>query len=214
MNSIILLVLLQFSLFGIKGEPMADTKMYVNDAASDELIAFSKIGFSGAFEFSNIDPGNYILSFAMAEKPVWYQDKRKHQKYQTDLLVAYNRDKNTLGWKNEEGNMIVEFEELSNIADALMPRFENYDTDDKNCEETKQEKNREENTEREKQEEINKADTPKQINILHFTVTGQYGSIGGNIKSISQKDYHKLFVGKDEVKFEDAGIVIVIKREE
>jgi len=61
MSNFILLVLLQFSLFGIKGEPMVNTKVYVNDAASGELIAFSKVGFSGAFEFSNLDQGNYIL---------------------------------------------------------------------------------------------------------------------------------------------------------
>ncbi|MBN1768885.1 MAG: hypothetical protein JXR50_07510 [Prolixibacteraceae bacterium] len=211
MNSLILLVLLQFNLFGIKGEPMANTKMYVNDAATGELIAFSKIGFSGEFEFPNLDPGNYILSMTMAEKPVWYQDKRKHQKFQTDLLVAYNRDKHSLGWKNDEGNMIIEFDELSKIADALMPRFENYYPGDVNCTENDSISNETES------EDIDAKGLPtpnKQIDILHFTVTDQYGTIGGSVQSVSQKDYHKLFVGKDEIKYEDAGKVIVIKRDE
>lgn len=190
---------------------MANTKMYVNDAANGELIAFSKIGFSGDFEFSNLDPGNYILSMTMAEKPIWYQDKRKHQKFQTDLLVAYNRDKHTLGWKNEKGNMTIKFDDLSKIADALMPRFENYYPGDENFVENDSIPNR---TKSEDKVAEDRPTLNKQIDILHFTVIGQYGTIGGSVQSISHKDYHKLFVGKDEIKYEDAGKVIVIKRDE
>jgi hypothetical protein len=222
MNNILLLVLLQFGLFGIKGEPMADTKMYVNDAASGELIAFSKVGYSGAFEFSNLDPGNYILSMELNPNTVWLQDRKKHQKYETDLLVAYNRDDNIYGWKSDEGYLIVEFDELSEIAEALMPKFSEYGKSGENCnEETgssksdngKQEKDK---SMFEKAAESTKNENEKfpRIDILHFTVVDQYGTIGGEIQSVSQKDFHNTFVGKDEIKYEDAGKVIVIEREE
>lgn len=222
MNNILLLVLLQFGLFGIKGEPMADTKMYVNDAASNELIAFSKIGFSGAFEFSNLDPGNYILSMELDPNTVWYQDRKKHQKHETDLLVAYNRDNNIYGWKSDEGYLIVEFDELSEIAEALMPKFSEYGKSEDDCnEKTGSSEAKKANPKKNKslfekasESMKNKKEKLPRIDILHFTVVDQFGTIGGKTQSVSQKDYHKTFVGKDEIKYEDAGKVIVIEREE
>jgi hypothetical protein len=222
MSNFILLVLLQFSLFGIKGDPMADTKVYVNNAASGELIAFSKIGFSGAFEFSNLDPGNYILSMELDPNTVWFQERKKHQKFETDLLIAFNREDNIYGWKNDNGNLIVEFNELSKIAEALMPKFSEYGKSEENCND-ETDSNNDENTKKkkgkslfEKATEATQKNNEKQprIDILHFTVIDQFGTIGGEIQSISQKDYHKTFVGNDEIKYEDAGKVIVIEREE
>ncbi len=219
MSNLILLVLLQFSLFGIKGEPMVNTKVYVNDAASNELIAFSKVGFSGAFEFSNLDQGNYILSMELDPNTTWYKDRKKHQKYDTDLRIAYNRDKNIYGWKSETGNLIVEFNELSKIAEALMPKFSEFgaseDCNEDNNQSDQDKKEKEDKSLFEKAaNKTEENDKPVRIEILHFTVTDQFGTIGGEIQSVSQKDYHKTFVGNDEKKYEDAGTVIVIERKE
>ncbi|HKK81741.1 MAG TPA: hypothetical protein VJ909_05805, partial [Prolixibacteraceae bacterium] len=146
----------------------------------------------------------------------------KHQKHETDLLVAYNRDDNIYGWKNDNGNLIIEFNELSKIAEALMPKFSKFGKSEEDCDE-ETDNNKAEEKKQEKGKSLfkkaaeatqSKDKNTERIDILHFTVTDQFGAIGGEIQSVSQKNYHKTFVGNDEIKYEDAGKVIVIERGE
>ena len=76
MNSILLFVLLQLNLFGNPGAPLTDVKLMVEDASTHEIVAFVKVGRSGQFLFSNLDPGNYFLHLDLPQNTAKKVDKK------------------------------------------------------------------------------------------------------------------------------------------
>lgn len=195
MNSIFALILLQINLLGASGEPMTNTKVFVQDATSGEVVAHVKIGQSGKFKFSNLDPGNYNISLEVPESAVKKLDKKSREKYETNIEVAYNINKGIYCWQRNDGYVTMEVIEKSKIADAVVPKFllKNEITEDQNTD--------------------NQNETQQiTVDIFQFTVIGKYGSFGGNLTSVGQREFYNLTVGTKDITLEDAGAVKVLKR--
>ena len=208
----LLFVLLQLSILGSNGQPMTGTKLYVENAASKETVAFVQVGQSGQFEFSNLDPGNYFLLMEIKDYTVKKVDKKNRQKFDTDIEIAYNKDKNAYCWQRSDGFMKVDVSKKTKIADMLLPFFEpetvavKQQNQDSDIPHTGEEKDfAEELTDQNETIE-------GKIKILQFTVINAYGSLSGDVSSITQKEFHKLVVGNNDVTLEEAGDVEVLKR--
>jgi len=187
MNSFFALILLQINLLGSSGEPMTGTKVYAQDAVSNEIIAFTKVGQSGKFKFSNLDPGNYLISLDIPESAVKKVDKRDREKFDTNIEVAYNLNKDIYCWQRNDGYVTVEFTEKSKVAETLIPKFDIEESD---------------------------STAPPKVIILQITVIGKYGSFSGLLTAVGQKEFYNLTVGKKDIKLEDSGGLNVLKRTE
>src|SRR5690554_659730 len=99
MNSTILFMLLQFNLFGSAGEPLQGATVTITDATSNEAVAFSQIGQTGNFEFTNLDPGNYKLVLHVPENSVITVDRRTRHKFENDIEAGYNPGKTAFYWQ-------------------------------------------------------------------------------------------------------------------
>ena len=214
MNSILLFVLLQFNLFGNPGTPLSEVKLSVEEASSHEVIAFVKVGKSGQFLFSNLDPGNYFLHLEVPENTAKKVDKKERQKFDTDIEVAFNKDKDSYLWQHPDGFIKVELNRDNKLADSFIPFFElespslsksDEDEDSGDIIGAILKKKAE-------AEKMMNAQEIQKVKILQFTVIGEYGTIGGDIRSISQKEYYNLTVGKDDETLESQGDVEVLKR--
>lgn len=202
----LLFVLLQLSLLGSTGEPMSGSKLYVNNAASNELVGFVNVGRSGQFEFSNLDPGNYYLTIEIEDFIVKKVDKKERQKFDSDIEIAYNKDKGAFCWQRADGYMKLDINRQSKIADALIPSFEP---------EILEKENQKKQGFYDIPQPVEKADFANQtgkIKILQFTVIDEFGMISGDVLSISQKEFHKLVVGNNDISLENSGEVTVLKR--
>ena len=210
MHTCLLFVLLQLNLLGPSSQPLTGTKIYLENAAMKETVAFVKIGQSGEFEFSNLDPGNYLLYIELEDYTVKKVDKKDRQKFDTDIEIAFNKDKSTFCWHRSDGFMKLDIDKKTKIAETLLPSFDPIKS--KTKQQDKESADKDENDAKNNKKE---GSTPiGKIKILQFTVIDAYGSISGEISSISQKEFHKLVVGNDDITLEDAGEVQVIKRME
>lgn len=215
MNSFILLILLQFKLFGSTGEPITNSKIYIEDAATKETVAYVKVGNSGGFQFSNLDKGNYVLYLEIPENTVKTVDKKDRQKFDTDIEVAYNIDKSTYLWQHPDGYLSLEFSIKKKLADTFVPVFEQGIVQETTTPETELDPNDVMGYILKKKAEAEQKTSSGQnnkIKILQLTVIGDFGVFGGNIMSISQKDFHLLTVGKADITLENKGVVEVLQR--
>lgn len=195
MNSIIALILLQINLLGSTGEPMTNAMVYLQNASSGETIAHVKIGQNGKFRFSNLDPANYVIHLEIPESSVKRIDKKSREKYDTNIEVAFNTNKNIYCWQRNDGYITFEIIEKSKIADALIPNYAEIELNEQPSESN-----------------INSNDKKILVNVMQFTVIGKYGSIGGLLTSVSQREFYNLTVGTKDISLEDSGGVKVIKR--
>lgn len=215
MNSFILLILLQFRLFGSTGEPITNAKIYIENAASQETVAYIKVGNSGGFQFSNLDKGNYALYLEIPENTVKKVDKKNRQKFDTNIEVAYNMDKSTYLWQHSDGYLSLEFSIKKKLADTFVPVFEPSNNQETTTPETALDPNDVMGYILQKKAEAEQQASSGQnnkIKILQLTVIGDMGVLGGNIMSISQKDFHLLTVGKADITLENKGVVEVLSR--
>lgn len=214
MNSFLLLVLLQLNLLGNPGVPLTDVKLFVEEASSHEVVAYAKVGMSGKFLFSNLDPGNYFLHLEVPENKAKKVDKKERQKFDTNIEVAFNNDKDCYLWQHPDGYIKVDLNRVNKLSSAFIPFFEaekpsltkldnNEDSGDINGSILKK---------KAEAKKMMNSDEVQKIKIIQFTVIGEYGTIGGDIKSISQKEFHNLTVGKDDETLEKQGDVKVLKR--
>lgn len=216
MSTFLTLILLQINLLGNAGSPLSQSKIYVEEAASHEVIAFVKVGASGQFLFSNLDPGNYFLHLEVPENTAKKVDKKERQKFDTDIEVAFNKDKDTYLWQHPDGFIKIEFNRKNKLADSFFPFFEPEISED-NISEEKEESNDIIGSilnMKAKAERLLNSQTNQRIKIMQFSVVGEWGTIGGDVSSISQKEFHKLTVGKDDETLESQGDVKVLKRME
>lgn len=212
MNAVLLFVMLQLNLFGNPGSPLSKVKLYLEDASSKDVVAHVKVGNSGQFLFSNLDPGNYFLYLEVPENTAKKVDKKERQKFDTDIEVAFNKDKNSYLWQHPDGYIRLEIDRKNKLANSYIPFYElaassqipveTTDDSDDNIGSILKKK--------EQAEKMLNA-TLKKVKIIQFTVVGEYGTIGGEIKSISQKEFHNLTVGKDDETLESQGTVEVLK---
>ncbi|HKM92762.1 MAG TPA: carboxypeptidase-like regulatory domain-containing protein [Prolixibacteraceae bacterium] len=212
MKTILLLVLLQFKLFGSSDEPLQGAKIYIENASSQEIIAFSKIGFSGEFEFSNLDPGNYYIAIEIPANTVREVDNKTRQKFDTDIVIAYNKNKKAYCWQRADGYLKMVINKESKIANAYIPVFSVSD-DINQCE--GENENEKDKTFFDKlAKKVKKsAEIPQgKFYIMQFTVVGQFGKISGELLSISQRSFHGLTVGNKDITLEEMGDVEVLQR--
>lgn len=214
MNTFLLLVLLQFNLFGTSGEPVVKSKISLESVSSQETIAFIQIGNSGNFLFSNLDAGNYDLYLEVPENTAKTLDKKMRQKFENDIEAAYNSDKSTWLWQHPDGFLKIEFGTKKKLADPLVPVFE-PPLQSNNIDETEADPNDVVGYILQKKAEAERMMNNKQDNrvrIMRFTVVGNQGSIGGKILSTTQKDFHLLTVGKADITLENKGVVEILSR--
>ena len=214
MTTIFAFVLLQLNLFGNPGTPISKAKLYVEEASSHEVVAFVTIGNSGQFLFSNLDPGNYFLHLEIPENTAKKVDKKERQKFDTDIEVAFNKNKESYLWQHTDGYIKVELNRENKLSESFIPFFE---LDKRVISSSDDHKNSDDIIgsilkKKEEAERMIKSDEVQKIKILQFTVIGKYGTIGGDIRSISQKEFHNLTVGKDDETLEKQGDVEVLRR--
>ncbi|MFA9390684.1 MAG: hypothetical protein ACERKD_12800 [Prolixibacteraceae bacterium] len=209
MNTFFALILLQFNFFGNSHSALTNSKIYLESATSDEEIAMVKVGQSGQFLFSYLDPGSYQLYLEIPENVVLKVDKKDRQKYDTDIEMAYNKKTRSYLWQHPEGFVKVNFSRKNKLADEFMPLSERMN----------QMENKNDSTalnfiflKKADIEHLLHPNKDQKVKILQFTVIGEWGSIGGNVQSITQKEFHQLTVGKDEETLENQGRVSVLKR--
>lgn len=214
MNSIFLFVILQLNLFGIPGVPLTNAKVSVEEASTHEVVAYAKIGLSGQFLFSNLDPGNYFLHLEVPANTAKKVDKKVRQKFDTDIEVAFNKDKDCYLWQHPDGYIKLELNRDNKLSDAFIPFFEPEQASLANSED-------EEDSgdiigsilkKKAQAEKMMSSEDTQKAKILQFSVIGEYGTIGGDLLSISQKEFHNLTVGKDDETLESQGDVKVLRR--
>jgi hypothetical protein len=124
MKSIFLLIILLLSIFGSNDVPVVNTKVYLENANTNELVGFSKIGQNGLFHFTNLDPGVYYLSVEIPESEVRELDRRSRSRFDTDIVAGYNKSKKTVGWQRKDGFVHISIQRTTKIADLFNPMFE------------------------------------------------------------------------------------------
>jgi len=207
MKTVLILILLQFSLFKSNNIPVTQAKVYLEEANSHEIIAFTRLGKSGNFNFSNLDPGVYVLSIEIPENAVPEIDKRTRSRYDTNILVAYNKSRKVLGWQRKDGFVQLSLINPIKIADLYQPMFESYEPSSGTQEEETQKKT----TFFERLKMANRErDYSARIKVMQLTVANQFGSFSGSLQSVSQRDFHKVMVGTKKISLEDQGIVDVL----
>ena len=229
MYALITLILLQFNLLGNSGEAVRGTKVSIIESKSSKTIGFVEVGYSGKFLFANLDPGNYIISMEIPENAVKKIDKREKNKYETDIEVAYNKEKQTFCWQRADGYLFVEFGNDKKVDELFNPKFEPIEEilkgKNKHEEEqysksydiprTGEEKDmlpEDEVTNKKSKKKQKETIEPEKLAILEVTGTGEYGMIGGEITSISQRDFYKLVVGKEDMPLEVLGEIEILKK--
>ncbi len=207
MKTILVFILLQFSLFKSNDVPVTQAKIYLEEANTHEVIAFAKIGKSGNFHFSNLDPGVYVLSIEIPENAVPEIDKRTRSRYDTNILVAYNKSKKVVGWQRKDGFVQLSLTKPVKIADLYQPMFESCETISGSQDEEAQKKS----TFFERLKMANRErDYSARIKVMQLTVANQFGSFSGSLQSVSQRDFHKMMVGTKKISLEDQGLVEVL----
>lgn len=210
MKTLLIVLLLQMGIFKSNDTPAVDTKVYLEDAKSGDLVAFSKIGQSGAFCFSELDPGVYNISIEIQENSVKEVDNKIKTKFETDIIAAYNKSKKAYGWQRDDGFLLFELTKSSKLAEIFEPKFE-YETDE-NSGKSKESANSGFFS------EMKAVSREKQgfakVKIMQITVANQYGSISGSINSVTQKEFHKLMVGTGDTDLESQNIVEVLQKRE
>ncbi|HOO85803.1 MAG TPA: carboxypeptidase-like regulatory domain-containing protein [Prolixibacteraceae bacterium] len=209
MKSLLLLVILQLSLFGSSDEPLQGAKIFIENTTTQELVAFSKVGFSGKFAFSNLDPGNYYIAIEIPANTVREVDNKSRQKYDTNIAVAFNKAKKAYCWQRPDGFMKFEITKDSKVANAIIPIFSAaQDIEKCNEEEVKEQGFFDKLAKKVKQT----AEAPVgKFYIMQFTVIDQFGEISGDLGSISQRDFHGLTVGNKDISLVESGDVEVLK---
>jgi len=230
MNTFISIVLLQFSLFGSSGEAVKGAKVSIDETSSGKTVAYVELGYSGDFLFSNLDPGNYFINIEIPENTVKKIDKKSKQKYDTDIEVAFNKKQESYCWQREDGYVLIELSNQKKVAESYVPLFEKYEINKavevadlgeentgifndipKTGEEPEFEPEKEKRLFKKKEvKKINQE--PSKFKVLQFTVIKNFGTIGGSVNSVSQKDFHKLTVGTKDETLEDLGEVEVVKK--
>jgi hypothetical protein len=211
MNTILTLIILQFGLINKPSVSLTGSKMYLEDAQSHEIIAFAKVSSSGNVYFSNLDPGNYLLSIEIPSNSVKAVDKKQKQKYDTNIIIGYNKSKKSYNWNINDAYVNLQIEKFIKIADSFVAKYEPVSG--------KSEEN--DSSEKgglfgilKKDKDKDKDKNAGKTTVLQFTVTTQYGAIGLSLNSISQKEFHKLVVGTDDMSLEDQGIAQVLLKQE
>lgn len=212
MKSIFLLIILLLSIFGSNDVPVVNTKVYLENANTNELVGFTKIGQNGLFHFTNLDPGVYYLSVEIPESEVRELDRRSRSRFDTDIVAGYNKSKKTVGWQRKDGFVHISIQRTTKIADLFNPLFETTEIRDKQCDEEELAKRKTTFFERLKQSNTEK-DMIGKITIMQLTVANSFGTITGKISSVSQRDFHRMMVGTGKVSLEDQGAVQVLVRD-
>jgi hypothetical protein len=211
MNTFLTFILLQFGLIGSNAAPLEGAKVYLHKTSTNEVVAFTKIGSNGNFQFSNLDPGKYTLSLEILDNLVMSIDKKSKQKYETDILVGFNRSKKSLCWHRTDGYVELKIGKGSKVAEDFVtcfaPNKEKFFESGDSLAEHESFFDR-----------IIKGSTPTelkgQIDVVHFTIIGKGGSFSGSINSIGQKDFFKNMVGNGDMSLEEEGKVQIILKDD
>lgn len=213
MTTFLTFILLQINLFGNNSEAIHDSKVYIEKTYNNEVTGLVKIGHSGQFLFSNLDPGNYNIVVEIPEDKIEQVDKKLKDKYETDIEIAYNSDKQTLCWHHPSKKYIaIEFNKDKNIADDYFSKFERNQQHGMSIE--KIENNSPNTNSQSMFFKLGNKKNDNKITVLQITVNDEYGTIGGSINSISQKEFYRLVVGKEDAPLETLGEVEVLRRAE
>lgn len=209
MKSLLLLVILQFSLFGSSDEPLQGAKIYIENTSTQELVAYSKVGFSGRFAFSNLDPGNYYIAIQIPANAVREVDNKSRQKYDTNIAVAFNKGKKAYCWQRPDGYLKFQINKDTKVANAFIPIF-SAAQDIEQCDEDEIKEHGFFDKLAKKVKQTTEAPVGK-FYIMQFTVIDQFGEISGDLVSISQRDFHGLTVGNKDITLVESGEVDVLK---
>ncbi|MGF7141236.1 hypothetical protein [Roseimarinus sediminis] len=206
MNTTILFFLLQFSLFGFPDEALTGASVYLEKAANSEVVSMVKIGLNGEFEFADLDPGNYYIAIDVPEHTVRQLDKKKKEKFDSDIVTAFNHEEQAYLWQRPDGFVKLNAKSTKNLAENMLPRFEIVQTF------TKPEGENPGETYEHLTSSFEDQTPAGKVYVLQFTVIKQYGTFSGGLNSITQKEFHRLTIGKKEISLEDQGIVKVLRR--
>lgn len=228
MHTFITLILLQLSLFGGKSTALKGAKLYLEETRSEKIVSYVEIGNSGAYIFNNMDPGNYNIIVELSEDQVTRLDKRLKDNFETDIAFAFNIDKSTFCYQLADGFIKIEIDDEKKINERFEPLFEDarFSTQNQESQNSSQTENanlpswmtdvphtgEEKDFVNEEKENTAKDTSPIKVRILKFTVVEEFGQIGLNLQSITQKEFYKLTVGKADLPLETIGDVEVLKR--
>lgn len=211
MSLFLTLILLQLNLFGGNSASVKGASVSLTETASGKTIGYNYIGHSGKFLFANLDPGNYNLIIEIPDEAIKKVDKRDKEKFDTDIEIAYNIDEKAYCWQHENGYLQISITEEKKLSDLIIPKYERElkKTEESDIPQTG-EHSEDNNSSKVTAKQQMQTETGR-ITILQITVIDTYGTVGGVVESIQQKDFFKLTVGKPDLPLEVLGKVQVLK---
>ncbi|HPR31934.1 MAG TPA: hypothetical protein PLK12_07560 [Prolixibacteraceae bacterium] len=118
MKTGVLFFMLGLALFSF-GQKRNGIRMYLTDEKTNQMIAYSMLGQNGTVEFTNLDPGSYIVSLEIPENIVQPVYEKVPTDLESDITAAYNSKQKAWYWRRSDGIFCLHIRQMKNATAGM-----------------------------------------------------------------------------------------------